>query len=214
MTNRSFSNPYVHKVKEFPGIVFEKDELNTFVRSITLPIILDIGCGNGEYLTDIASKFPNNFYIGFDLQYKEVYRTALKIKKMGLKNCVVSKMNALEVPDLFNKDELVGALILFPDPWPKTQQKKNRLINIAYVQKLASKMKKGSFLKIRTDNDDYFLHMLKVLYDDKIQELLKTEELSRDYYKAITTKVEYITPFERIFLRDGSLINYILLKRL
>ena len=213
LISKNFTNPYVSKVKDLTGIVFDQDNISTLIKSISLPIILDIGCGNGEYLTDVASRYPDHFYIGFELQYKEVYRTGLKIQKAGLKNCAVASMDAKNIPSLFKQNSLAGAFILFPDPWPKTKQKKNRLVQKSYLTELSLKIKKEGFLKIRTDNDDYFLHMLRVLYDDKIRALWEPKEFSRDYHNTPYCKGEYITPFERIFLREGRLINYILLKR-
>ena len=213
MINKRFSNPYVEKIKEFDGIVFDKHSITTVITKNSLPLVLDIGCGNGEYLTDIASKNPDNFYIGFELQYKEVYRAALKIQKARLENCVVVNMDATEIPLLFEDGALLGAFILFPDPWPKTKQRKNRLVKQSYVLSLASKINKGGFIKIRTDNDDYFQHMLKSLYDEDVKKILEVQTLSRDYHHSIRENTEYITPFERIFLRDGCLINYIFLKR-
>lgn len=213
LINKSFSNPYVEKIKEFDGIVLDINSIATVINKNQLPLILDIGCGNGEYLVDVASKNPQNFYIGFELQFKEVHRTALKIQKTGLKNCAVARINANQIPTIFGEGTLSGAFILFPDPWPKRQQKKNRLVQKKYILELASKIRKDGFLKIRTDNDDYFLHMLRVLYDEDVKKMFETQALSRDYYYSIREKNEYITPFERIFLRDGCLINYIFLKR-
>ena len=213
MINRRFSNPYIEKVKEFNGIVFDKHSITAVITKNSLPLILDIGCGNGEYLTDSASKNPQNFYIGFELQFKEVHRTALKIQKLGLKNCVVVSMDAREIPLLFNDAALLGVFILFPDPWPKTKQRKNRLVKKPFVLSIASKINKDGFIKIRTDSDDYFQYMLNILYDEDVKKVLEVQSLSRDYHHFINEKNEYITPFERIFLRDGSLINYILLKK-
>ena len=214
MTNKRFTNPYIQKVKEFTGIVFDENSLKSFITKISSPIVLDIGCGNGEYLTDIASKNPQNFYIGFERQFKEVHRTALKIEKTKLKNCIVASIDARNIPELFDDEKLLGVIILFPDPWPKTKQKKNRLIQKKYALSLISKIQRGGFFKLKTDNDDYFMHMLQILYDDDVSRILVPQELSRDYHNLVKTTKEYITPFERIFLRDGMLINYIMLKRL
>ena len=214
MINKRFLNPYVQKIKEFTGIVFDEAALKTFITKISSPIILDIGCGNGEYLTDLAAKNPQNFYIGFERQYKEVHRTALKIKKTGLKNCIVASMDAKNIPDLVDEERLLGVIVLFPDPWPKMKQRKNRLIQKKYVLALVSKIQLGGFFKVKTDNDDYFMQMLQVFYDDEVRKMLEPQELSRDYHNLAKTTKEYITPFERIFLRDGMLINYIVLKRL
>ena len=213
MVNNRFTNPYIQKIKEFTGIVFDEESLKFFIPKISSPIILDIGCGNGEYLTDIASKNPQNFYIGFERQFKEVHRTALKIEKAKLKNCIVVSMDARNIPSLFDDEKLLGVIILFPDPWPKIKQKRNRLVQKKYILALTPKIQRGGSIKLKTDSDDYFMQMLQIFYDDDVSKMLIPQELSRDYHNLIKTTKEYITPFERIFLRDRMLINYITLKR-
>jgi len=207
---KRFKNPYIDQISRFGEVISSEEDLLSRKSSFVFPVILDIGCGNGEVLVDSASKNPDKFYLGFELQYKEVYRTTLKIDRLGLKNCNVARVDAEKVPDLFNKSEIAEADIFFPDPWPKTRQKKNRLIKKTYMDRLISKMLVGAPIKIKTDNDDYFLQILGVLRALSLEGKIKIIELSRDYHSSPFSKGEYITPFERIFLRQGLLINYVL----
>jgi len=210
---KKFSNPYIKRIKEFDGIVLSMDDLLCSRRGFNFPVCIDIGCGNGEYLVDVAAKNPDKFYIGFERQYKEVYRTASKIKKLGLNNCKVASTDAKDIPAFFKKNEIADVFILFPDPWPKARQKKKRLINKDYIKSLLSNMIKGSYIKFRTDNDDYFSIMLSVVYDLSLEGEVRILELSRDFRSTRTGADEYITPFERIFMRQGLLINYMLVQR-
>ncbi len=206
MANK-FLNPYIDQIKQFHGLVFSDDECASAIKSVKGPIHLDIGCGNGEALVYEASKDPATFYIGVELQYKEVFRTALKIQKAGLKNCAVFKMDAKKLPDLFCAGQISGVNIFFPDPWPKTKQKKNRLIQRGYMLRLSSKLIPGSEIRIRTDNDDYFLSIVNTIYG-LIDELgITVTEFTRDYYLKGKKEDECITAFERIFLKQGLLIN-------
>ena len=177
------------------------------VKSISGPIRLDIGCGNGEALIFEAKQNRGTNYIGVELQYKEVYRTASKIKSNNLNNCLVLQLDAKKLPSLFDPDQIEQVNLFFPDPWPKTKQKKNRLVQSVYLRELFSKMRKGSCFNIRTDNDDYFMHILSVVYSLKDEFNLDVTNFSRDHYRYGVSKNSCITAFERILLKQGLLIN-------
>jgi len=202
-----FLNPYIEKIKDFSGVVFFGEECKTLLDGLNHPVFLDIGCGNGENLVQQATENPQNYYIGVELQYKEVYRTALKIQRKGLNNCKVFQMDAKKLPELFKDKRIAGVNILFPDPWPKAKQKKNRLINNDYMKALFSKSIDGAIFKFRTDNDDYFLDMLRTIYSMRDDHSIDIKELSRDIYNKVKIEHKDITAFERIFIKQGFLIN-------
>lgn len=209
LSTRKFKNPYIEEISLFDQVISSDDHFLSKKNKFLYPVTLDIGCGNGEVLSYLALKNPKKFYIGFELQYKEVYRTAQKIKKMNLTNCYVARIDAKNIPDLFIKREIEQANIFFPDPWPKTKQKKNRLIKKEYIEKLCSKIIKNGSLNIKTDNDNYFIQILEAVYSLVIEGKIEITGLTRDYHNSEFKGDEYITPFERIFLRQGFLINYI-----
>jgi len=206
LVNR-YLNPYINQIKSFPEFVFSGEACLDAVKFFKTPLFLDIGCGNGESLVFEAQKNPDKFYVGVELQYKEVYRTGLKIQKAGLKNCLVLQMDAKKLPDLFKSDQISSVNIFFPDPWPKTKHRKNRLVQVAYLRRLFAKMQKGASVNIRTDNDDYFIHIVSTVYSMKDEFKLSITEFTRDYYRDGARKDSCITAFERIFLRQGLLIN-------
>ncbi|MCX6111839.1 MAG: tRNA (guanosine(46)-N7)-methyltransferase TrmB [Proteobacteria bacterium] len=212
MKTKRFKNPYIDEIAKFEEVISGEEDFLKRKSSFVYPVILDIGCGNGEVLVDLASKNPGKFYLGFELQYKEVYRTVQKIKKLDLKNCKVVKVEAEKIPELFDSDQICEVNIFFPDPWPKTRQKKNRLIKKTYIDALITRMRKESTIKIKTDNDDYFVQILTVLHSIASEKKIEILELTRDYHSSAVRKNEYITPFERIFLKQGFLINYICCK--
>lgn len=211
LKNRSSGNKYIEEIKKFKSVIKDERELALARSRFFYPIVLDIGCGNGEVLVDKAGKQERRFYIGFELQYKEVYRTALKIERHGIKNAVVVRLNAEMIPDLFEQDkgQIEEVNIFFPDPWPKTRQKKHRIIKMPYIERLIGLVKNNGLINIKTDNDDYFLAILKIFKELSDKSSIKIEALSRDYRNSLYSAGEYITPFERIFLRQGLLINYL-----
>ena len=211
MRNRKFNNKYIEEIRKFKSVINDEQDFASARSCFFYPMILDIGCGNGEVLVHKAEKQKDRFYIGFELQYKEVYRTALKIERTGLKNVRVARLAAEMVPDLFEKEapQIEEINIFFPDPWPKTKQKKHRIIKKEYIEKLAGIVKSDGLINIRTDNDDYFLGIVKVFKELSIVGCINIEILTRDYRNSACSAGDYITPFERIFLRQGLLINYL-----
>ena len=212
MENRALNNRYINEIKNFPGLIFSGKDYANAVPYFKLPVLLDVGCGNGEALVHEAQNNPDKFYVGIELQYKEVYRTVIKIKKLSLNNCLLLQADAAKVPDLFGPGQIAGVNIFFPDPWPKTKHKKNRLVTTSYLRRLFGKMLPGSFVKIRTDNDDYFMHMLSVIYPLRDEFGLEMTEFSRDHYRYGNKHGACITAFERIFIRQGLLINSLYFK--
>lgn len=201
-------NPYVEKIKEFKDIVLTNP---ISWRDYFSSVCLDIGCGNGEFLLDLAIKNPDKNYLAFELQYKEIYRAALKINKSGIKNAKILRFDASKICDVFKKDEVLDVNILFPDPWPKIRQRKNRLINKSFISSIFNLMKKGSFVKIKTDDDDYFLSIINNFREFNKFKLI---ELSRDIHSSsCNARHDYITPFERIFIKQGKLVNYLLYQK-
>jgi len=206
---RKFKNPYIDEITKFEEVISDEEDFLKRKSSFVYPVVLDIGCGNGEVLAHLASSNPDKFYLGFELQYKEVYRTVSKIRRLALHNCKVARVDAERIPDLFDKHQISEVNIFFPDPWPKTSQQKHRLIKKAFIADLIKKMRKGDLIKIKTDNDDYFLQILNAVYAVASDNKIKILELTRDYHHSNLNKGQYITPFERIFIRQGLLINYI-----
>ena len=102
MRIRRFKNPYIDEITKFEEVISDEEEFLRRKSSFIYPVVLDVGCGNGEVLTHLASSNPEKFYIGFELQYKEVYRTVSKIKRLGLNNCKVARVDAEKIPDFFD----------------------------------------------------------------------------------------------------------------
>lgn len=207
-------NRYIEDIKKFKSVITDENSFMSASKGFHKKLSIDIGCGNGEVLVDNAKKNKDIFYIGFELQYKEVYRTALKIERAGIKNALVARIDAALIPELIKKikSTVVEANIFFPDPWPKKRHRKHRIIKKSYIERLVGTMDKGARIKLKTDNDGYFLEILDVF--KSLDNILSVEALSRDYAKSEYSKGEYITPFERIFLSQGLLINYLLARTL
>jgi tRNA (guanine-N7-)-methyltransferase len=207
-------NPYFEKIWDFKDLILSEDEIKSHKGhwhkfAGGKPLYLDIGCGNGELTTFLAEKNPNNFYIGVERQYKEVYRTELKIHRSALKNVKAGFARAEFLPNYFEEGELNGFFIFFPDPWPKRKQKKNRIVTREYVRKLVPLVKSGGLITLKTDNNDYFMQMLDAFFSQRKELGIEFTDLSRDFHVTSRRHDFHITAFERIFIKQGCNINFL-----
>ena len=120
-------------------------------------LVLEIGCHKGQTLTAMAADAPETGFIGMDITYKRVVTTAERMKARGLTNVFLAMANAQAIDRLFAPGELDGVVIFFPDPWvKKARQAKNRLVNPDFVGRLASAVRSGGYVWLKTDQRVYF----------------------------------------------------------
>ena len=128
------------------------------------PLILEIGFGMGETTIAIARHMPEKDFLAIDVHTPGIGSLLKGIAETGVTNIRVMRHDAVEVVrDMLLPQSLDGIHIFFPDPWPKARHHKRRLIQPAFIQLLASRLKSGGLLHLATDWEDYAQQMLAVL---------------------------------------------------
>ncbi|MEY2728581.1 MAG: hypothetical protein RJA93_657 [Pseudomonadota bacterium] len=123
--------------------------------------ILEIGFGLGENLLFQATKYPENYFIGIDPFINGVANVVQKAKELNLNNISILDTPAQKVLDNFSDNLFSKVFVLFPDPWMKNKQKKRRLLNYLFLEKILKKMRTKSTLIFATDDQDYFNFVIK-----------------------------------------------------
>ena len=128
------------------------------------PRTLEIGFGNGEHLASLATAHPDRDYFGIEVHRPGVGHLLMLAGERGLANVRASQHDAVEVlRDQIPPGSLDEVLVLFPDPWHKKRHNKRRLIQPAFVELLAPRLRQGGVLRLATDWEEYALQMLDVL---------------------------------------------------
>ncbi len=138
------------------------DRSSLFGRSA--PLEVEIGCGNGDALLDMAAARPEHDFIGIEVYRPGVGKLLAGIDALGLPNVRVSNTDAVAVIT----GQLANAsvhrfLVLFPDPWPKKRHHKRRLLQGAFVRRLAERLEPDGELVVATDWQEYAEFVMDVV---------------------------------------------------
>ncbi len=126
------------------------------------PLIVEIGCGNGEYIAEQAKKREDFNFIGIDKEWQSVWRALREVNKKALKNVKILKADARWVFDrLFKGEVLEEVYCLFPCPWPKSKHEHHRLFSRSFFLSLNRCLKSGKILQIITDDEAYMRWVLE-----------------------------------------------------
>jgi tRNA (guanine-N7-)-methyltransferase len=128
------------------------------------PTVLEIGFGMGDASAQIAAALPGTDFIGIEVHAPGVGALLKRIGEMQLINLRLLQHDAVEVLEsMIPPQSLAGVHLYFPDPWHKTRHHKRRLVQPAFVQRLATRMAPGGYLHCATDWLPYAEQMLEVL---------------------------------------------------
>jgi tRNA (guanine-N7-)-methyltransferase len=144
---------------DFDGRTLDLDRI--FGRSA--PRWLEIGFGTGEVLGSLAQTHPENDYLGIEVHRSGVGRLLMQAREANLSNLKIVCHDAVEVLTSAVQDGSFDTiLVFFPDPWHKKRHHKRRLIDAAFVETLARKLRPDGTLRLATDWEAYAEQMLSV----------------------------------------------------
>jgi tRNA (guanine-N7-)-methyltransferase len=163
-----------------------------FSREAALQV--DIGCGEGTFLEEMATRHPEQNFLGIERLLGRVRKVCRGVIHKKLTNVRLLRIEtAYALRYVLPKNCVTIAHVLFPDPWPKRHHQSRRLIQDGFMEALHGILVDGGELRIKTDDQPYFLWMEKVLAKAKGYERIDWPE-DPDYP---------ITDFERRFLAQG-----------
>jgi tRNA (guanine-N7-)-methyltransferase len=128
------------------------------------PRYLEIGFGRGDSLADMAAQHAEHDYLGIEVHRPGVGHLLIRIDKEKLGNIRIINHDAVEVLEhMIPPASLDGLFLFFPDPWHKKKHHKRRIVQPAFVELIASRLKPGGILHMATDWQEYADHMLEIM---------------------------------------------------
>ena len=172
------------------------------------PIVLELGCGKGEYTIDLARKNPNVNYIGIDLKGARFWRGAKTALEENLTNVAFIRTQIELIDCIFNENEVTEIWITFPDPQIKYTRTKHRLTNAEFLKKYHSVLIPEGIVNLKTDSEFMHGYTLGLLHGAGHEVLYA----HHDIYKNPHTPIEVTstqTFYESQYLATGKPITYI-----
>jgi tRNA (guanine-N7-)-methyltransferase len=174
------------------------------------PIVLELGCGKGEYSVGLAKHFPNKNFIGVDIKGARMYIGAEQALEEKMTNVAFLRTKIDFIDDCFAENEIDEIWLTFSDPQPKKPNK--RLSSPPFIERYRKILKKGGLVHMKTDSDLLFEYT-----EEQINEApYECIELTWDLYNEIPEKIDPVTReifhikthYEKLFTAKGSVIKY------
>ena len=171
------------------------------------PLVVELGCGMGEYTVGMAENESNKNYIGIDVKGARMWQGATQSLEKGLSNVAFLRIRIEFIECCFNKNEIDEIWITFPDPQIKKRRAKKRLTHPNFLKKYKNIIRDNGLIHLKTDSQ--FLHgfTLGVIASQGYE----IEETTNDIYSSYLEKecMGITTHYEKIYLEKGIPITYL-----
>jgi len=180
-------NPYLKLHREMgPPIITAEDApgfrgrwADAFGRDA--PLHLEIGPGNGFYLSGMAARHPDCNWLGIEIRFKRVVLCARKILAAEVDgHARIARYDAWQLEDLFAPGDLSGLHINFPDPWKKDRHEKHRLLGPELAAWAAGALRPGSDIRVKSDHRPNLERMATACARHPFSEIGWSEDVDRD----------------------------------
>jgi len=208
--NDTFSNVIQPTRKEVLEGFSKKGNWQTFFNNNN-PIVLELGCGKGEYTIALARKNPKINYIGIDLKGARFWRGAKTALEENLTNVAFIRTQIELIDLLFAENEVTEIWITFPDPQIKYTRTKHRLTNTDFLKKYYTVLKPDGIVNLKTDSEFMHGYTLGLLHGEGHEILYAHHDIYKNHH-APKEVIETQTFYESQYLEKGKPITYIKFK--
>lgn len=170
------------------------------------PIVLELGCGKGEYTVALAEIYPDKNFIGVDIKGARMWTGAKSSFQKGMKNVAFIRTNIEIIPEFFAENEVSEIWITFPDPQMKKVRK--RLTSTRFMELYQQFLKPKGIVHLKTDSNFLFQYTCEMLKANAYNVTFRNDDLYHSDFaddKILSIK----TAYEEQWLSRGLTIKYI-----
>lgn len=167
------------------------------------PIVMELGCGKGEYTVQLAKNDPERNYIGVDIKGARMWRGAKTVEEEGIKNAAFLRTEIENIDHFFTPGEVEELWITFPDPQMKKSRK--RLTSTRFLELYRKLLKADGIINLKTDSPFLYEYTRRLVNLNNFEVLLDTDDL---YGSGLADPVSSIKTFyEQQWLSRGKKIK-------
>lgn len=174
------------------------------------PIVMEVGCGRGEYTIGMARLHPEKNFIGTDIKGARIWKGSSVAIEEELNNVAFLRTYVERIEDQFAEHEIDEIWITFPDPRPKDRDIKKRLTSPGFLDRYTRILKPGGIVHLKTDNLGLYEYTLEVLQEKKVKDMFYTADLYNSDLQEHTMGI--YTTYEKRYLAEGVPIKYLQFK--
>ena len=172
------------------------------------PIVLELGCGKGEYTVGMAEEFPDKNFIGIDIKGARFWRGAKTSIDNGMTNVAFIRTQIELIDLIFAENEVSEIWITFPDPQIKYKRTKHRLTNEDFMKKYHKILNKEGLMHLKTDSEFMHGYTLGLLHGQEQEVIYANHRIYQsDGVPDFVTKIQ--TFYEKQYLKEEKPITYI-----
>ncbi len=207
--NETFSNVYQPSREEVVNNEFAlKGNWNKDVFKNDHPIVLELGCGKGEYSVELARRYPDTNFIGVDIKGSRFWRGAKTAVEENLHNVAFLRTQIELIEHCFGSDEVDEIWITFPDPQIKYKRTKHRLTNEEFLARYANILKPEGVINLKTDSEFMHGYTLGLLHGAGHEVIYANHNVYRNEgAPEVVTAIQ--TFYESQYLEQNKPITYI-----
>lgn len=177
------------------------------------PLLLELGCGHGDYTVGLARVYPDTNFIGVDIKGARMWAGARQATAENLTNVAFLRTNIEMLPNFFATDEVDGLWITFPDPQMKKATK--RLTSTYFMERYRQLLRNGATIHLKTDSPFLYTYTREMIRLNKLPLLCDTDDLYeksevRSQKSELLVDAQRLqTHYEHQWLERGLTIKYL-----
>jgi tRNA (guanine-N7-)-methyltransferase len=171
------------------------------------PIVLELGCGKGEYTVGLAKLFPEKNFIGIDIKGDRIAVGSNYAIENSLNNVAFVRTKVHDIENFFNENEVSEIWITFPDPHSLHSGIRRRMTNERFLKTYKKLLNDEGFLHLKTDNEPFFDYSVDELNKFGVKDFILTKDLFSSDLNIRHHDIK--TRFEEKFTAKGFNINYL-----
>ena len=177
------------------------------------PIVLELGCGKGEYSVGMAEHFPNKNFIGVDIKGNRIWRGAKTAFENKMNNVHFIRTQIDHIASFFTEGEVDEIWITFPDPQPKDRLERKRLTSPLFIDRYKTFLKPTGIIHLKTDHEGFFKYTLEEIERCNFKLIEHTFDLYGEVIEQLDVTTQEIlsikTFYENLFSAKGHSIHYL-----
>jgi len=171
------------------------------------PLVLELGCGKGEYTLGLARIYPEKNFMGLDIKGARIWKGATMAQSEGMKNVAFLRTRIDFISSFFSRNEVDELWITFPDPQEKKRRRKKRLTGDIFLNHYRQILKDGGYVNLKTDNSGLYRYTLELAKYNRLEIDWYTDDLYESGRSDETVNIQ--TFYETQFRAEGLKINFI-----